>query len=534
MRVSRSVPPGAEGAPRLTRRELTAATLGGWLGLALGRRRSTTALPAAAAPSADALTLHALADARPLPERMFGFNAPVPYDIPHEDPLFAPAVARLEPHYLRFPGGTVANYFDWRSGQLSVPRVERGASIYRTFLVQRGEPASRRLHPNGVTIEQFAALAKTAGAEIVFVPNLESSTVAEQAAWFEHMHALGIVPRQIELGNEFYLALLMDAETLRIFPDWQTTLERSKEYLDGFSRYLPAGARVAVQAAGSRFHHTEDPGTGRVHHEWQWDDAMTAEPWFQAVTTHLYPGIDTVAGEGASRGLPATLDRVYPAMLARIDAGTERVLEFLEGKLPDKEIWITEWGAFAPEATFGGVEVHFDGMWLHMVARGMLAMLRHPAVTVATYHSMFASGNLMSLFRRTAAPERYAAINAASLLHWFHQASRGPGVRYQRIAADGAQRIGAHGTVPGESFDDVEGGLFLRPDGRVLILHNAWGEPKRIELAQLGGGAPASAETLATPDLLASLEEGPPPIRRLEPAAMLEVPPYSITRLVWI
>jgi hypothetical protein len=521
-------------ARTLSRRRLLRGAIAAASAVAIGRDRARAVQSAPAPAEGAALAVVPAGPERDLPDRLFGFNSVVTYDVPHEDPAMVPVLAWTEPHYLRFPGGTVANYFDWRTGKLRVPDVAEGASVYRRFLLEQAQPMSHRLHPDGITIERFAGIAREVGAEVIVVPNLETSTPEEQAAWFAHMRERGVAPRMIEMGNEFYLALLMDRETLRIFPDWRATVERTRSHLDAIRPFLPEGAKVAVQAPATRLHELEEPATPRGRREWQWDRDLRPEPWFHAVTIHLYPTIEGSAGAGSLRGLPGNLDRVYPAVIARADEGIDRALRHLEERMPGKEIWITEWGAFEPAATFAGARVRFDGLWFHLVARGMLAFLRRPAVTVATYHASFFSGNLMSTFRRVAGRERYAPINAAGLLRWFHGATRGPGVVYRPVAIEGSRRIEAAGTVPGEGFAEVAAALFRRDGASTLLVHNAGREPRRLDVSSVGGGAaPASVETMATPDLAMVLEEALLPARVLEPAPEIELPPYSVTRVAW-
>src|SRR5688572_24238344 len=98
---------------------------------------------------------------------MLGFNAPVPYQIPHEHPRFAEAVSLLSPGNLRWPGGSVANFFEWRSGQLVVP-LEGEASMYRRFMASMAGGSSR-MHPNGSHAKEFSAVAESVGAELVWV-----------------------------------------------------------------------------------------------------------------------------------------------------------------------------------------------------------------------------------------------------------------------------------------------------------------------------------------------------------------------------
>ena len=70
--------------------------------------------------------------------------------------------------------------------------------------------------PGGIIIEQYAAFSRQIGAEVIFVPNLESSSIAEQVAWFKHLSDKGLVPQRIELGNEFWVAMGKDPRSLAL------------------------------------------------------------------------------------------------------------------------------------------------------------------------------------------------------------------------------------------------------------------------------------------------------------------------------
>lgn len=477
------------------------------------------------------LKAHPAGPARPLPERVLGLNSPVTYRLPYEDPRIIEPTKALAPAWLRFPGGTVANYFDWRTGWLRVPATEN-PSIYRRFLL-RAQEWVPKLHPGGITIERFTEIAQQVGAEIVFVPNLETSTVEEQTAWFKDMAAKGVVPRCLEMGNEFYIALLDDPETRRIFPDLATTQKIMKTYLDAFRPYLPADVRVAAQVGASRLHHREEPkGADWNHRAWVWDDAQEAEPWFDAVTAHMYPDLAAVAGPGALAGLPGNMDTVYPALIARTDEGFDRCLSFISKKLPGKEIWVTEWGPLITGAVMLGQPVYWTGMWVQTVARGVLSLLRHPAVTVVNYHALFFDGGLMSLFR-TAPDHGYVPVGGNRLLAWFHEAAN-HGALYHPLRLEGVLQREAKGTLLGEKFDEVAAALLEKKERFYLLLHNAVSETRQVDLALLGlPTAPTLAEVMETPDLAEDFSRATPPVRALTPAQVLDLPPFSITRVIW-
>jgi hypothetical protein len=477
------------------------------------------------------LKAHPAGPARPLPQRVLGLNSPVTYRLPYEDPAMIEPTKALAPAWLRFPGGTVANYFDWRTGWLRVPATEN-PSIYRRFLLQAQEWVPK-LHPGGITIEQFTKIAHEVGAEIVFVPNLETSTVEEQTAWFKDMAAKGVAPRCLEMGNEFYIAILDDPETMRIFPDLAATHKIMKTYLEAFRPYLPDDVRVSAQAGASRLHHRKDPGgTDWRHRAWVWDDALEEEPWFDAVTAHMYPDLAAVAGPGALAGLPGNMDMVYPALIARVDEGFDRCLSFISKKLPNTEIWVTEWGPLITGAVMLGQPIYWTGMWVQTVARGVLSLLRHPAVTVVNYHALFFDGGLMALFR-TLPGGGYEPVGGNRLLAWFHEAANG-GAIYHPVRLEGVIQREAQGTLPGEKFDEVAAALLEKEEAYHLIAHNAISEPRQVDLSGLGlPGAPILVEMMETPDLAENFSSAAPPVRTLSPASALDLPPYSITRVLW-
>ena len=118
-----------------------------------------------------------------------------------------------------------------------------------------------------------------------------------------------------------------------------------KQYLDAISPCLPPNAKIAVQAAASGFtvhDHPRAPFWKRIE---KWDDDLRPEPWFDAVTVHLYPRFSEVMGDPEAGFTPPTKENAMPrlkAMMAQVDEGVERVPQRTERRLPGKEIWITK------------------------------------------------------------------------------------------------------------------------------------------------------------------------------------------------
>jgi hypothetical protein len=477
---------------------------------------------------------------RPLPTRFWGYNSPAPY-ITYEMPAFVPAVKALGPHFLRFPGGTVGNYYNWHSGYMEVPDAGAAGSVYREWLVHQKVPQEKKAHPEGMWVEDWSKIAEAVDANLVIEANLETSTPEDQAAWFADMKAKGVAAGYVEMGTEFFLAMDDDMGRKR-FPDPETTTKLTKEFCAAIRPHLPADAKVAVQSSSSMFELRKRAGSGTdtplndnitLRRIREWDAALKPEAWFDAVTIHFYPKEIDAAGMDLVKKLPASAEDVFAAMIARADSGFDEGISDVVRRVPGKEIWMSEYGAFDPQQTFYGMPIHFTGLWLHQVTREMLTMMRHPQLTVSCFHALKCDGSLTATFATEG--DRLRPINAAAVQSWFFHASRGPGCTWQGMTIDGAAQIAAKsGARPGETYWDVDAGLFRKGAEHTLFIHNASKTPRRIDVSGIVSPLTLlSAETIATPDLLTNFELGTPVPQQIATKPALEVPAYSITRVTW-
>jgi len=469
-----------------------------------------------------------------LNQNVLGLNCPVPWDVPHEDPLIVEPLRELAPALLRFPGGTVANFFNWRTGQLEVEEVPN-ESVYRSYIRSR-VPDSHARHPNGAHMQQFAKLAQAVGAEVVLVANLETSTIEDQVDWLQSMRRDGVLPTQIELGNEFYHNMLNDPTSRALFPDYDTTNELTRQYAEAFRRMLDPGAKLAIQASPSRFQFTSPETTSTVHYEadriWHWDEGLRPEPWFDAVTVHPYPSMDGVAGPGARTRFPDDPEPIFAALMARVDDGVRRCLDFLIEKVPGKEIWISEWGM----GEFGHVlkgedEPKMTNAWVHALSRYMLTALSYPPVRWLTIHALYANGNQWAPLRRLD-EGGYGPWGTFQMLRLFHGSVNG-GASYLPVEVDRAIRRGGNGTIPDETFADIAVGLFEREGETHLLVQNATTDTAVLDVEELHIGTPARIDAIITPDLTALAYTAPPERRDHSGHLRVELPPYSLQRVTW-
>jgi hypothetical protein len=464
---------------------------------------------------------------RQLPQNILGASVESLIEHLLDNPQKVAAIQTTSPGVVRFPGGSQSNYYNWRTGLLKFA-VEPNSSSYYKFWAGVA-PKIAQGFPSGVRMEQYQAFASQIGAEVIMVPNLETSSIGEQTAWFTQLAADHSLPKTIELGNEFWIAMGGDPNVMRKWPDEPTSMAVMKQYEEALRPVVGAGAKFAVQSSGSAFTILPKNASKFQQRLLDWDKGLAPEDWFQAVTVHLYPD---PAAMIAQVGNPGT-DKQFQLFMGRADAGVDRALTDLAARLPGKEIWITEWSPTGGNYndTFGEPDLIPPQMDAQLVARETLAILRNPAVTRSLFFTLNADSN--SVFRMYVADSNgnFLPLPATVILQWFDEAANHGGTFQRLIDPDGLPVAGL-GEFS-ESYLPVEGGLFQSAAGTTLILQNTSAESRWYNPAgQNQKGHPSSVELLVAGDFTDTARTAAL-VRSLDPGGPILIPPFSIVRLIW-
>jgi len=479
------------------------------------------------------LALVPIGEPRALPERILGASASPFWERLIDDPAKVSAVKSLHLAYTRFPGGSYSNYYDWKRGLFSLDPKPDSSVYYRMFW-KLSEVVARNI-PRGISLEQYKAFSDSVGAGIVMVPNLETASVEDQAEWFKHLAAQGTVPVRIELGNEFWIAMGLDPEVMKRWPDGPSSLRLMRRYLDAFKPYLPKGAKVAVQAAAAPSFGEPYMRGAVMQRLRRWDESLKPEPWFDAVTVHLYPRLNEALGQrGATEDeiTPRIAQRNLRVLMARVDDGTDQILREIGRRVPGKEIWVTEWSprGASPAVISNQADPTTPAMMLQLVTRMSLALLRNPQVTISQFYAIFFLPN--SPFHAFLPGKGgYQPVPATAALRWLNEAANG-GVAMQRFQEAGNPRISGGG-VRTESYGAVEGALFRGRERTTFILQNVSADSRVWTVGKdLNLGTPSRVERMAMPDI----SDATPRVARVEtaePSMDMPAPPYSVTRIIW-
>jgi hypothetical protein len=325
-----------------------------------------------------------------------------------------------------------------------------------------------------------------------------------------------------------------DPTSLARWPDEPTSLRIMKQYLDALKPYLPADAKVAVQSAAGAIDVRRGKFGQRLR---QWDEDLHPEPWFDAVTLHLYPRLRDVMGDPRAGMTPPTSDNAMTrlnAMMARVDDGMEQILQDTERRLPGKEIWITEWnsrGANPATQRDNAEEPLSPAMEMLTTTRMALVHLRHPSVTTSLFfmysfrrrdpHAMFVPDGEGS----------YAPVPAAAALRWLSEAANNSS-SFQRLVQEGEQPVPGGG-AKNEFYLPVEGGLFESPRRTTLLVENASSVSLSFAPSTLVKEQhPSRVEAVAMSGLV-NLDKTAARIETQGPAGTIAIPPFSLIRIVW-
>jgi hypothetical protein len=116
------------------------------------------------------------------------------------DEAYAAATAgALQAGVLRYPGGNIADFWDWRVGWCVAAPNASGCPSCRN-------PCPSKLRRRTYLLEEFAVALRAAAALPVYTLNMLTANLTESLAMLAHAESIGALPRgaYVELGGEFY------------------------------------------------------------------------------------------------------------------------------------------------------------------------------------------------------------------------------------------------------------------------------------------------------------------------------------------
>ncbi|HLI87291.1 MAG TPA: hypothetical protein VKV37_01305 [Ktedonobacteraceae bacterium] len=216
---------------------------------------------------------------RPLVPYFLGYNN-VPIHSPAwSDPNVMNAARQFMPGTLRYPGGTIGNYWDWQSGWF-VRGQSLGATTHTRYRLQDLQQA-----------------VQATGALPIYVLNMLTSNLNTQLNMLRTAKGMGLPVKYVELGNEFYLGSPNDYETA--FPSGADYGRVATQWAQAIHQEFPDAKVAAVGAS---------PGGNARQNGWN-QSMLPALHGLDAITFHPYvPLQDGLVSQNNVSGSVTSLD----------------------------------------------------------------------------------------------------------------------------------------------------------------------------------------------------------------------------------
>ena len=316
-------------------------------------------------------------NAQPLRQALYGFNTNmISGDYGYLDPDFVELTKALAPKTLRFPGGTVGNFYHWEHGGFFENEM---ASTLNPKLNQRNKGNYVKLQKrrnSKILFDDFMQLCNTLNITPVVVVNLWTGSPEESAAWVNYAKDNGYEVKHWELGNEYYLP-----HYLNKYPTVKTYITEAKKHAAAMKTVNP-DIKISVCATPIAFH---KEGWLIKKQQRDWDKGLAADTsFYDAYTVHVYAYKAVRKKE---------LEEMRGYLIGWIHFAVPEALEYYQKLFPNKEMWITEWNIANPANRVANTQLH--AMY---VGDFFLKMLTLPNITQANFHVITGPGKGFPVF----------------------------------------------------------------------------------------------------------------------------------------
>lgn len=359
---------------------------------------------------------------RQLSSAFLGFNGNlVGLQEPWRDERLLEVFSRLNAGNIRYPGGTVANFWDWDDGAIDrrLSASQLGGS--RGLLANKSPATSYRL-------DNLAILVRASGVKPIFVANMVRYGVDEQIAHLNRAKSLGIPIELVELGNEFYIGRGAYPAVDEKFPN----VDKYADDVALWSRRLKSafpGIRIAAIATGPMI------GLKKSLRRRSWDENLFRKlENVDALTIHTYARAP--AGEqngedgdaGSAWGSAEAQVRQYQSLKSDLGAQLlfSRPRERVRGRIPVNyfppglDLWVTEFSLIDAVGALRGTWAHGLG-----VAGFVDSFLLDERIKYVCYHNLFAQAMFSAIWRN---PDELRFRRVGAFRHPAAKMLTGPGV----------------------------------------------------------------------------------------------------------
>lgn len=332
-----------------------------------------TTVQAGPAQAATAIVVRKSGTPRPLTPTFFGLNGNNTQEGLAWDRVdLGTALTSLRPGVLRYPGGTIGNYWDWRAGWFQPNGPWPG---------QTNGQGGQVITPFDNSLTPYKVALQRSGAEALFMVNMLSidgrlatdadnaRLIQDQVQFLQSAATAGINVKRVELGNEFYLpgngaGANANDNTTR-FPTAGDYARQANAWVTALRTAFPA---VQIAAVGA-----DAAGNNAARREGWNAEVLAGLTGANALTLHPY-----IQVQDATASPQSLLSMPYARVQSLI------ATEFPQLASHGLGAWVTEFNMVdkTPDLTFAGT-------WAHGLFVGAYALLlaQNSTVTLVDLHN---------------------------------------------------------------------------------------------------------------------------------------------------
>ena len=389
----------------------------------------------------------------------FGFNNNSAHGPNWNDEKFVSVLENLQPQFLRFPGGTVSGFWNWKAGNMSGNAPDDDGKKHG---------ASDKFV---ATLDNFKVSIAATKATPIFVLNLLTSTLPEQLEMLRYAKKIGLEVSYIEMGNEYYLN--RDYYNTK-YTSGTVYAKEASTWVNEIKKEFP-NAKFAVGCSR--------PGSDKDAKSTSWNkevfEVIKSNENINAITVHPY--------SGPGRGIKELKGQMSIDDMANVLAASfngEKLSEFPD--LPKgKKIWVTEYNVFDLKKNI------VNSKWAHALytMNMTLGMLNNKDIEMEIYHSLVGNPSFRAVFMGKNDLEK---LGSSTLTKPYELSAAGLGMRIVLESVKGkneAVKIEFQGatqeTFMGKSFEPMNGWLLKGTGADKAIILNLSSNDFEIDVSQL-------------------------------------------------
>lgn len=305
--------------------------------------------------------------------------------------LYIYYLQELSAKALRFPGGTLSNYYHHTLPGYGIKQedVDKTNGDFISKAAQKHIKKQAQVlqqHPtNQNYLTSFLPLSASSNTSIILTLNLFSSELPELKAYLEKLKRESANISHIELGNEYFFKAY-DAT----FPTVSSYIQKSKE-VAAIARAIFPKAHIGVSVVDIL---TIDFESVKPHNQRlkEWNKALVNESFYNAIVVHNYSKTKTCSDQANSENLFC----IFQENNKHIYQEFPRSMAYYQENFKGKQIWITEWN------TSRLFEVTCNTfLQAFYYTEYMFQMMHYPEITLASYHNLLAGGCGYNLIKQS-------------------------------------------------------------------------------------------------------------------------------------